>query len=1159
MNKITLGFFRTKSKITINRLLVLFALFLMNTQLSWGQVNITPIRTDVSGFATWTDTGLAGTTYLQILTATSQTISPAMDFNSYTIETLNFTARTFGGSTAAEIILTVWISTDNGVNWTSLGTRTPASSSLLAQTSFDLSSYNGTQVKVKFTVGGTVAGVGVGIDDISITGIVFSSGPEINIKGNAVSIVDGATPSSTINGTDFGTVATSTDVTKIYTIENTGSADLVLTAPYVQKSLATTVFSITQPALTTIPAGSSTTFSVTFNSASAGTFDEGIEVLSNDSDEGVYNFAIKAIAEAPVPNIVVKGNSTIIAVGDATPSTTDSTDFGSTATNTNVVKTYTIENTGTGSLTVNGILMFISPTSKYSIGGISFPAIITASGSTTFTVTFNSAVAGTFTDTVLIDNNDPTDSTYDFAITAKAAVLNFGVGDISITALANNTPDGISFVNWVAIPVDAELSFTDNAWDGAALLTNEGVMLWKNNTGNVIQVGTVVYINTLTPSTDLGSVTGVLSTLSASGENLFIYEGSATSPNFIYGLSNLPWITTGVVTTNNSYLPTVLNVTNGNIVTGDIDNVEYSGALAPKDEKSSFLAYKTLVNNPANWTTNNTYFALNSIDFELAAVWETAAWTDGLTPTASLKTIIKDTYTTTANGTFTAKKLTVTSLGSLTVNSGNNVTVLNEVINNAGATGIVIENNANLIQDPATTVNANSGAITVKRNSNDLKRLDYTSWSSPVASQNLLGFSPLTTSTRFYSYDNTAGTSGLYSAVANPTSTSFANGAGYLIRMPNEDPSNLGPLSTYVIGGTSLIYNGVFTGVPNNGNVPVTLNYGVDAAHAYNLVGNPYPSNIDANTFITANTANIESTLYFWRKTNGSGTAYAAYNPAGGVLTYPSATSGSPNGTIQVGQGFFVQAKSAGPIANFFTNAMRLGTSSTQFFKTKQVVEKNRIWLNLTNTSGVFSQTLVGYITDATQGVDIYDGKYINDSPIALTSSINNEEYTIQGRPTFDASDVVALNFKTDVAGDFNIAIDHVDGLFSGSQDIYLVDSKTGTETNLKTNSYSFTAAAEVDNTRFSLRFQKTLKLDASVLNDNSVIVYKNNGVIYVHSGAKTMNNIKVFDIQGRVVAEQKSIKANTTSIQNLKASNQVLIVKVTTDDNQVISKKVEN
>ena len=1154
MNKITLGFFRKKSKTTIVKLLMLFVFLLMNMQMSWGQVNITPIRTDVSGFVTWTDAVVAGTTYVQLLQATSSTISPAMDFDGYTGETLNFKARTFGTITPGEHVITVWISIDNGANWTSMGTVTPTSGTMTAQTPFNISAYNGTQVKIKFTVGGTSTTIGVGIDDISITGIVFSSGPEINIKGNAVSIVDGATPASTINGTDFGTVATSTNITKTYTIENTGSANLVLTAPSVQKSVGTTVFSITQPALTTIPAGSSTTFSITFNSASAGTFDEGIEVLSNDSDEGVFNFAIKAIAEAPVPNIVVKGNSTIIAVGDITPSTADFTDFGSTAINKNVVKTYTIENTGTGSLTVASILLNVGAT-KYTIGGISFPAIIASSGSTTFTVTFNSAAAGTFADSVFITNDDPTDSSFAFAVTAKAAVLTFGAGDIGITGLANDTPDGISFVNWMPIPVDAELNFTDNAWDSTALLTNENSMVWKNNTGNIIPVGTVIYIDALTPSTDLGSVTGALSGLSASGENLFIYEGSAASPNFIYGLSNLPWITTGSATTNNSYLPTALNVTNGNILIGDFDNVEYSGALAPKDEKSSFSAYKTLVNNPANWTTNNTYFALNSIDFELAAVWETASWTDGLTPTASLKTVIKDTYTTTANGAFTSKKLTVTSLGSLTINTGTNLTIQNEVINNAGATGIVIENNANLIQDPATVVNANSGAITVNRNSNALKRLDYTIWSSPVASQNLLAFSPLTSvvvsppSSRFYNYDTT---SNLYSTITNPASTSFAKGAAYLIRMPNTDLT-----SGYDAGSTSIAYPGVFTGVPNNGDVPVTLNY-VDATHRYNLVGNPYPSTIDANAFITANSANIEGTLYFWRKTNAaSGSAYASYTAGGGTTVTP--TSEIPNGTIQVGQGFFVQAKSAGTIANFFTNAMRLGTSSTQFFKTKQVAQKDRVWLNLTNTTGVFSQTLVGYITDATKGVDIYDGKYINDSAIALTSSINNEEYTIQGRPTFDASDVVALNFKTDVAGDYSITIDHVDGLFSGSQDVFLRDNTTGTETDLKAGSYTFTAAAGVDNARFSLKYQKTLGVSNPVFNDNSVTVYKTKGSLYVNSGAIAINNIMVFDILGRLIAEQKNVKSNTASIKDLKATQQVLIVKITSQDNKVVSKKVVN
>ena len=195
----------------------------------------------------------------------------------------------------------------------------------------------------------------------------------------------------------------------------------------------------------------------------------------------------------------------------------------------------------------------------------------------------------------------------------------------------------------------------------------------------------------------------------------------------------------------------------------------------------------------------------------------------------------------------------------------------------------------------------------------------------------------------------------------------------------------------------------------------------------------------------------------------------------------------------------------------------------------------------------------------ASQDVDIYDGKYINDSQIALTSNINNEEYSIQGRPAFDPSDVVALNFKTNVAGDYTIAIDHVDGLFSGSQDVFLKDNNTGTETNLKAGAYTFTAASGVDNARFSLKYQKTLGVNNAVFNDESVTIHKNKGTLYVNSGAMTINNIKVFDIQGRLIAEQKNVKSNSATIKDLKATQQVLIVKITSQDNKVVSKKVVN
>lgn len=550
------------------------------------------------------------------------------------------------------------------------------------------------------------------------------------------------------------------------------------------------------------------------------------------------------------------------------------------------------------------------------------------------------------------------------------------------------------------------------------------------------------------------------------------------------------------------------------------------------------LAAGKIISNTYNSTTNLT----TVIAVTPSTTW-TTSWSNGI-PNSSLEVIIDGTYSTITNGAFSAKKLTVNSSKVLTIDSFTNVTVQNEVVNNGT---LVLENNANLIQ-----VNnvANTGNVVVKRSSNSLYRLDYTLWSSPVAGQNLVAFSPLTSQSpiRFYNYDSNVNK---YIAITNPTTTNFTVGLGYLIRMPNEDP-----LSGYDTGVTPLSYNGIFTGVLNNGNIQITLS---DFGSKYNLVGNPYSSVIDAELFLSANSSSIENTLYFWRKTNGSsGSAYAMYTQGGGTTTEPGIPA--PNGKIQVGQGFFVQAKLAVTVANFFSNTMREALpSSTQFYKTKKVLEKDRLWLNLTNRTGVFSQTLVAYIADAATGLDKYDGKYIDDSPIALTSNINNEEYTIQGRPAFDASDVVPLNFKTDVAGDYTIAIDHSEGVFAAGQSVILTDATTGTETDLTTSSYTFTAATGSASSRFSLKYQKTLKVDASVANNNSVTVYKNKGTLYVNSGVSAIANIKVFDIQGRLIVEQKDVKSNTATINNLKDLHQVLVVQVTSEDNKVVNKKVVN
>lgn len=117
------------------------------------------------------------------------------------------------------------------------------------------------------------------------------------------------------------------------------------------------------------------------------------------------------------------------------------------------------------------------------------------------------------------------------------------------------------------------------------------------------------------------------------------------------------------------------------------------------------------------------------------------------------------------------------------------------------------------------------------------------------------------------------------------------------------------------------------------------------------------------------------------------------------------------------------------------------------------MVKFNKCW------GGAFKQLLVGYITGATNGWDrLYDSSTIDSNPYIDFYSVNSDKnLTIQGRALpFVNTDEVPLGYRTAVAGQFSISIDHVDGLFlSTSQDIFLKDLTTGTIHNLRNGAYS--------------------------------------------------------------------------------------------------------
>ncbi|WP_309641136.1 fibronectin type III domain-containing protein [Flavobacterium sp.] len=524
-----------------------------------------------------------------------------------------------------------------------------------------------------------------------------------------------------------------------------------------------------------------------------------------------------------------------------------------------------------------------------------------------------------------------------------------------------------------------------------------------------------------------------------------------------------------------------------------------------------------------------------------ATTWNGTSWNNGV-PNSTSGILITGNYTAFAN--LNGCTLTISNNAVVNIPSGFDVSLNGNITVEAGST-FTLENNANLLQ--ANDV-ANSGNIIVKRNSSALLRQDYTLWSSPVDGQQLFAFSPLTVispTSRFYNYNTLTN---VYNSVVSPATTNFNTAQGYLIRVPNNHPAT-----------TPTIWTGQFGGNPHNGTINFNMADGGTGLR-FNLTGNPYPSTLDAAAFVAANASSITGTLYYWRKTNNAASpSYCSWTPLGGFVDNGEAQTFDPLGVIQTGQGFFVEATGASPTLTY-TNSQRIGNHANQFFRTNDIIEINRVWLNATNTMGAFSQILVGYITGATLGVDnAIDGRYINDGTIALTSVIDNVDYAIQGRPLpFDPADVVALNFKAAIAGDYTIAIDHLDGFFTGSQDILLRDNFSGSIHDLKAGAYTFTASAGLTTGRFEIIYQQSLSVSNPMFDGNSVIVYNQSGQIIINSGTMVMDHVQVFDIRGRLLAEKRSINGSTAAFI-IPGAEQVLLLKITSSDNITVVKKAVN
>ncbi len=570
-------------------------------------------------------------------------------------------------------------------------------------------------------------------------------------------------------------------------------------------------------------------------------------------------------------------------------------------------------------------------------------------------------------------------------------------------------------------------------------------------------------------------------------------------------------------------------------------------------------------------------------------IWTAAEWSNG-TPTSDQKIVFSENYNTNVasiSANLIACSCQVNS-GTVTIGSGNTMTLTNSLTVSGGS--LTFEDSASLVQINDVP---NIGDITYNRQTTQITKMDYTYWSTPVLPFTLGEVSPYTSGDKMYSFD-----SNIDNWKQESPATSMVPGVGYIIRGPQNFIPPFPP-STYIAP---------FVGVPNNGDYDIK---GIVAGRSY-LLGNPYPSALDADAFLVANQNVLNGTLYFWTHNTPiaigtpnpgsgvyaySGNDYAAYNATGGVATinppdidpntgqpYPSqAPSGIPEinnyniptGKIASGQGFFGSSKDPLPSTPIiiFDNTMRVGViditkeDNSQFFKTKNPkaktniqLEKHRIWLDLTNSQGAFKQTLVGYVTDATNGYeDRFDGESYDGNDFLDFYSINEEKnLTIQGRAVpFDENDEIPLGYRIALGGSFTISIDETDGLLT-NQAVYLEDKATNTIFNLKNGNYTFTTDKGTFNDRFVLRYtDKTLGTVAVEKPANQILVTIQNKQIKITSLAEPIEKVLVYDVSGKQRYQKRNVNNTELLITTLAPSHQILLVKTVLQNGKSSTKKV--
>lgn len=397
-----------------------------------------------------------------------------------------------------------------------------------------------------------------------------------------------------------------------------------------------------------------------------------------------------------------------------------------------------------------------------------------------------------------------------------------------------------------------------------------------------------------------------------------------------------------------------------------------------------------------------------------------------------------------------------------------------------------------------------------------------------------------------------------------------------------------------------------FRGKPNDGTINVPV-----ASGMMTLTGNPYPSAIDMQLFLTdpTNTPLCDGTALYWEhdKTANSHYAeqyrggYGVYNGATNVYTpatFYTYTGGGTQGPVYstpmnmyerkfapIGQGFMLRGINEGNVqiknthrvfrkegiptnSQFERNANDVSGSygevpnvaGIDYTQISNATTPN-IKINVSLNGRAVRQIALVFTPNAIDGLDRSDSKsgdIASNLPYDMYLFLNNTEY-MHSATNFALDKVFPIGFKNNTAAVFKIQVASLDNIDEVSH-VFLHDKATGLYHDIKDAEYEVSLPAGVSNTRFEITLQDAALSTEENVAGNFKIFEDNasNKLMIKNPNRIALASCLLYDIAGKTIFTKKDLGSNPDYEFNTSGlSEGVYVVKLVTGNNQEITQKI--